>query len=80
MFKQFLMAGAVLALMAGPAMASSCPMEMKKVDEALAKNTSLAADKKAQVVKLRADGEADHKAGRHADSVKKLTDALKLAQ
>lgn len=80
MFKQFLMAGAVLALMAGPAMASSCPMEMKKVDEALAKKTSLMADKKAQVMKLRADGEADHKAGKHADSMKKLADALKLTQ
>jgi hypothetical protein len=80
MFKQFLMAGAVLALMAGPAAASSCPTEMKKVDEALVKNTGLAADKKAQVTKLRTEGEADHKAGKHADSLKKLADALKMAQ
>ncbi|MBM3599463.1 MAG: hypothetical protein FJX35_14690 [Alphaproteobacteria bacterium] len=77
---RILIAGAVVALLAGPALAGSCPMDMQKVDAALAKNTGLSADKKAQVMKLRAEGEADHKAGKHADSMKKLADALKLAQ
>ena len=32
----------------------------------------------AKVKKLRADGEADHKSGKHDDSLKKLEEAKKL--
>jgi hypothetical protein len=59
---------AALALLAAPAWASSCPTHMKKIDAALAQNPSLGAAKLAEVKKLRADGEALHKAGKHADS------------
>ncbi|WP_431856209.1 hypothetical protein [Azospirillum sp.] len=53
---------------AAPAFANSCPTHMKKIDEALAKNPQISAQQMTEVKKLRADGEAAHKAGKHADS------------
>lgn len=75
MLKRFLLAAAALMIMAGPAFASSCPKHMKSIDEALAKNPKLTAAQMSDVKKLRADGEALHKAGKHADSVTALTKA-----
>ena len=63
---------------AGLAYASSCPMQVKAIDEALAKNT-LSADKKAQAQKLRDEGKALHDAGKHAESMAKLAEAKKAA-
>ena len=60
------------------AFAFHCPMDMKKIDEALAKNLSLSADEMAQVKKYRADGEELHKAGKHQDSVDNLAKAMKI--
>ena len=60
------------------AYASSCPMQVKAIDEALAKNT-LSADKKAQAQKLRDEGKALHDAGKHAESMAKLAEAKKAA-
>ncbi len=70
-----LLAAAVAILMSAPAFASECPKHMKAIDEAMAKNMSMAT---AEVKKLRADGEADHKAGKHAESMEKLTKAEKM--
>ncbi|UCH16755.1 MAG: hypothetical protein JSW36_13725 [Burkholderiales bacterium] len=67
-----------LAALAGTAFASQCPGDMKAIDAKLATNPTLSADAMAKVKQLRADGEADHKAGKHADSVKKLGEAKKL--
>jgi len=39
---------------------------------------SLSAAQKKEVQKLRADGEAAHKAGKHADSMQHLTKAKKI--
>lgn len=72
MLKRTLLAAAAAVLIASPAFASECPKLMKGVDEAMTKNMSKAT---AEVKKLRADGEADHKAGKHADSVAKLKKA-----
>jgi hypothetical protein len=77
--KKFLSAAAVAALLAAassPALAGSCPKLMKEVDAALAGNPQLTAAQKAEVTKLRAEGETQHKAGSHAASV----DALKKAK
>ena len=60
------------------AYASSCPMQVKAIDEALAKNT-LSAEKKAQAQKLRDEGKALHDAGKHAESMAKLAEAKKAA-
>ena len=66
-----------LALASGAAFAFHCPADMKKIDEALAKNPKLAAEQLADVKKQRAEGEALHKAGKHQDSVDTLAKAMK---
>lgn len=62
---------------AGSAWASSCPKEMKAIDAALPK-AKLSAMQKQEVQKLRADGEAAHKAGRHAESMEHLGKAKRM--
>jgi len=66
-----------LALASSAAFAFHCPADMKKIDEALAKNPKLAAEQLADVKKQRAEGEALHKAGKHQDSVDTLAKAMK---
>jgi len=65
-------------LFASSAFAFHCPMEMKKIDDALAKNPSLSAAQLADVKKYRADGEALHKAGKHQESLDTLAKAEKI--
>ena len=65
-------------LFAGAALAFHCPADMKKIDEALAKNPKLTAEQMAEVKKLRAEGEASHKAGKHQESVDTLAKAMKI--
>jgi len=60
------------------AFANHCPQEMKKIDEALAKNPKLEASQMAEVKKLRADGETLHKAGKHSESLEALGKAEKM--
>jgi len=59
-------------------MAIQCPADMKKIDDALAKNPKLFAAQLTEVKKLRAEGEASHKAGKHQDSVDTLAKAMKI--
>ena len=75
--KQFLLA-AVLALLSATAFAFHCPQEMKKIDDALAANPQLSASQLAEVKKLRAEGEALHKAGKHQESVDTLAKAMAI--
>lgn len=74
----FLVLAAVLAGASGAALASSCPLQMKAIDDKLAAKPALSAADAAKVKKLRADGEALHKAGKHADSEKALGEAKKI--
>lgn len=67
-----------LAFAAGTALAHNCPNEMKAIDAKLATNPQLSAADAAKVKKLRADGEAAHKAGKHDDSMKALGEAKKM--
>ena len=60
-----------LAFASSTAFASGCPKEMKAIDDALP-TAKLDAAKMSEVKKLRADGEAEHKAGKHADSMATL--------
>lgn len=60
------------------AFAFHCPADMKKIDEAMAKNPNLTAAQIADVKKFRADGEAMHKAGKHQESVDTLARAMKI--
>ena len=66
-----------LVLVAMPAFAFQCPKDMKAVDAAM-KTAKLSKEQMAEVKKLRADGEALHKAGKHDESVKTLGKAKEL--
>lgn len=67
-----------LALASAQAFAFHCPMDMKKIDEAMGKNPKLSAEQVAEVKKLRAEGETLHKAGKHQESVDTLGKAMKI--
>lgn len=69
--KQFLLA-IIMALLTASAFAFHCPQEMKKIDDALAANPKISAAQLAEVKKLRAEGEALHKAGKHQESLDTL--------
>ncbi len=60
------------------AFAGRCPQEMKAIDAKIAAGATLAEADMVKVKKLRADGEAAHKAGKHDESVKNLDEAKKL--
>jgi hypothetical protein len=65
-------------LVSASAFAFHCPADMKKIDEAMAKNPKLSAQQVGDVKKFRADGEALHKAGKHQESVDTLAKAMKI--
>lgn len=65
-------------LVSASAFAFHCPMDMKKIDEALAKNPKLSSEQMSEVKKLRADGETLHKAGKHQEAVDTLGKAMKI--
>jgi hypothetical protein len=69
---------AVMFAMASSAFAMHCPMDMKKIDEALAKKPDISDEKLAEVKKLRAEGEKLHKAGNHQESVDTLAKAMAI--
>jgi hypothetical protein len=69
---------ALLAFASSTAFAMHCPKEMKSIDEALAKNPKLSAAQMKDVKKHRAEGEAMHKAGKHAESLAELAKAQKI--
>ncbi len=77
MISKGIIAAALALLMAGPAFASGCPNIMSAIDAALPTAQLSAADKD-KVMKLRAKGEAEHKAGKHSASVSSLTQAKTL--
>lgn len=64
-----------LFLLPSMAMAGQCPALVKKVNEQLTKS-NLSAEKKAEIVKLKDQGETLHKSGDHANSEKALNEAL----
>ena len=75
--KQFALVVA-LAFASSAAFAFHCPADMKKIDEALAKNPQLSSEQMAEVKKYRAEGETLHKAGKHQESVDTLARAMKI--
>jgi hypothetical protein len=73
-----LLAALALAAVAGAASAHNCPAEMKAIDAKLATKPALSKDNSDKVMKLRAQGEADHKAGKHSEAMKGLGEAKKI--
>lgn len=76
--KKSLVAGVFALLLSGTAFAFQCPTDMKKIDEALAKNPELTSEQLAEVQALRAEGETLHAAGSHQESMDALAKAKKL--
>ena len=73
-----LIAASILAFTTGTALAMHCPADMKKIDAALAANPKLSEAQLAEVKRLRSEGEAQHKAGKHQESVDTLGKAMKM--
>ncbi len=67
-----------MVIFSGAALDFHGPADMKKIDAALDKKPTLSAEQMAEVKKLRADGEAFHKAGKHQESVDTLAKAMKI--
>jgi hypothetical protein len=63
---------------AGTAFAFHCPADMKKIDDAMAKNPKLTTAQADDVKKYRAEGETLHKAGKHQESLDTLAKAEKI--
>ena len=59
-------------------LAHNCPNEMKAIDAKMATKPALSAADATKVSQLRADGEAQHKAGKHDESMKSLGEAKKM--
>ena len=75
--KAFVIAIAALTLLAGPAMASQCPLLIKQLNEAVGKmKADDAMVKKAKP--MIAEAQKLHYGGKHADSVKKCEEAAKV--
>ncbi|WP_432259157.1 hypothetical protein [Cupriavidus sp. TMH.W2] len=62
----------------GMAFAHNCPNEMKAIDAKLSTRPALSPEDAAKVARLRADGEAYHKAGNHDEAMKSLLEAKKI--
>ena len=77
MITRSLIAAAILVVFSAPALAFHCPADVKAIDNALPKS-SLTAAQKTEVMKLRDEGEAQHNAGKHQDSVNTLAKAMRI--
>ncbi|MEZ5832071.1 MAG: hypothetical protein R3D05_12910 [Dongiaceae bacterium] len=76
--KKLLAALAFTVAMSGTAFANHCPVMMKAIDAALAKNPSLTAEQLAEVKEYREQGETLHKQGKHAESMDALAKAEQI--
>ena len=65
-------------LFSATAWAFHCPADMAKIDAALAQQPSISKAQMTEVKKLRAEGEALHKAGKHQESIDTLAKAMKI--
>ena len=74
--KIVLVAAALVVATASPAFAKHCPKDIAIIDQSMSKATDKM--KMAEVMALRNKGEAFHKAGDHAASIKALHAAVKI--
>ncbi len=77
MIARSLLAPALLVVFSAPALAFHCPADVNAIDNALPKS-NLTAPQKAEVTKLRDEGEALHNAGNHQEAVKLLAKAMRI--
>jgi hypothetical protein len=75
--RKLIIAAALTAALAGPAMAGQCPAIMAEIDAAMASATVDEATK-AKVMELYNKGKAEHDSGNHDASVATLNEAKAL--
>ena len=68
----------LLMLVALPASAYHCPVDMEKIDQALASTQGLNTQQVERVRMLRHEGELHHRSGDHVKSVEVLGRALQI--
>ncbi len=73
--RSVVLATAALALQATVAVAGQCPLDMKKIDAALAAGPQLSEAQMAEVKALRQQGQEQHESGQHRQSVETLKKA-----
>lgn len=76
--KVLVLAALLMAGLASPALAGSCPLHMKAIDAALKSNPQISEVQLKEVRALRAEGEKLHKSGQHGSSVATLNVAKKI--
>ena len=72
-----LLAAAVMAAVAVPAVANQCPADIQKIDAALA-GAQLSQEETAEVRRLRDEGQKLHEAGKHEEAVATLARAKQM--
>ncbi len=77
MITRSLITAIVLVTLSAPAFAFHCPADVKAIDNALSKS-NLSAAQRAEVKTLRDEGDAQHKAGNHTESVATLAKAMRI--
>jgi hypothetical protein len=65
-----------LLLLTAPVWAGSCPALISQIDAHLETNGSMDQDTREQVKELRDEGQKHHQAGRHAEAMQTLNEAL----
>ncbi len=76
MVKRTVATAVVLAFVSTPALAGHCPKDVKLIDAALGKNPSLSSSQMSEVKKLRDEGNALHKSGKHGAALEALHKAM----
>lgn len=78
LIRSLLLGAAALALQVTVASASECPLDMKKIDAALAAGPQLSAAQVSEVKMLRKQGQEQHESGQHKQSVETLRKAMDI--
>ena len=71
------LAATLVAGLSAPAFASQCPTHVKKIDAAMA-GANLGQEQKAEVMRLRDEGQRLHGEGKHEESMETLARAEKM--
>ncbi|SFM69795.1 hypothetical protein [Nitrosomonas communis] len=67
-----------LLVFSSGAYAYRCAIDMRKIDETLAKKPAITETQEAEVRKLRAEGETLHNKGKHTEALEALHQALEI--
>jgi hypothetical protein len=72
-----LLAASLVVAMSAPALANQCPSDIKKIDAAL-ESSNLNQEQKAEVMRLRDEGQRLHEQGNHQQSMGTLARAKQM--